>query len=269
MNSRRNFLKSATTTGVGALLVPFIARSAPKKTGKRVKPGLVLRSNSVIVFQGDSITDSSRDRKITRPNELPGMGLGYSLFAAGHILEKFADKKILIYNRGISGNKVYQLRERWDQDCIDLKPDVLSILIGVNDFCHTLTGDYNGTLEKYLNDYRDLLNYTKQKLPNVQLIIGEPYSLKGGTYIEPAKWYPMFDAYRQAARQLANEFNALFVPYQAVFDKAIIRAPDQYWSSDGVHPGLPGVKLMAKAWLKVAGLNKKRKKKTVADDEIA
>lgn len=259
-NTRRNFLKIAAVTGAGALLLPTAVSGGVKKKKHPEKPLILLKENSVILFQGDSITDAGRDRKIIQPNNADGMGLGYALFAAGHLLEKFADKKLKIYNRGASGNKVFELRKRWDEDCISLKPDVVSILIGVNDYWHTLDGGYKGTLQKYIEDYRELLHYTKQKLPNVQLIICEPYTLKGGGAIKPEQWYPMFDEYRKAAKQLAAEFKAVFVPFQAVYDKAEKRAPDSYWAPDGIHPGLPGAKLMAKAWLKATGQNKKAKK---------
>ena len=75
-----------------------------------------------------------------------------------------------IYNRGISGNKVFQLADRWDKDCLDLRPDVISILIGVNDIWHSLNGNYDGTVEKYDNDYRALLTRTLKALPEVKLV---------------------------------------------------------------------------------------------------
>ncbi len=260
-NSRRNFLKTAVVTSAGALLVQSTAQGAAKKKSTSKKAGIPINDNATILFQGDSITDASRSRKITEPNESEALGRGYVLFAAGQLLEKFAEKKLKIYNRGVSGNKVFQLRERWDEDCIALKPDILSILIGVNDYWHTLDGGYKGTLKKYENDYRDLLNYTRQKLPNIRFIICEPYTLKGGGAIKPEQWYPMFDEYRKVSKQLAVEFNAVFVPFQAIYDKAINRAPDRYWAPDGIHPGLPGAKLMANGWLKATGLNKIKGKK--------
>lgn len=106
---------------------------------------------------------------------------------AGGILAKHADKQVKIYNRGISGNKVFELRQRWEIDCLNFQPDVLSILIGVNDHWHTLGGGYKGTLETYENDYRELLQYTKQKLPHIQFVIGEPFILQGGSAIEVEK----------------------------------------------------------------------------------
>ena len=267
-NTRRDFLKAAAFTGAGALLIPALANGAVKKKTAMTKHQVKIKDDAVILFQGDSITDAGRDRKNGEPNNTDATGHGYALFATGHLLEKFAEKRLKIYNRGVSGNKVYQLRERWDEDCIALKPDVVSILIGVNDYWHTLDGGYKGTLEKFVTDYRELLNYTRQKLPNVQLIICEPYTLRGGGAIKPEQWYPMFDEYRKATRQLANEFNAAYVPFQTMYDKAIKRAPDRYWAPDGIHPGLPGAKLMAGGWLKVTGLKKSGKKKKEKEENI-
>ena len=264
-NSRRDFLKAAAITGAAAIIIPVMANGAEKKKKHPVKLPVILKDNAVILFQGDSITDAGRDRQNSEPNNTDAIGRGYALFSAGHLLEKYAQKKLTIYNRGVSGNKVFQLRERWDEDCIALKPDVLSILIGVNDYWHTLDGGYKGTLQKFVTDYRELLNYTKQKLPNVQLIICEPYTLKEGGAIKPEQWYPMFDEYRKATKTLAEEFHATYVPIQAIYDKAINRAPDRYWAPDGIHPGLPGAKLMANGWLKATGLHKKGKKKKESD----
>ncbi len=265
-NTRRDFLKAAALSGAGALLLPAFASGSPKKKAARKKHAIKLREGAIILFQGDSITDAGRDRKNSESNNTDAIGHGYALFATGHLLEKFAEKRLKIFNRGISGNKVFQLRERWDEDCITLKPDVISILVGVNDYWHTLDGKYKGTLDKFLTDYRELLKYTMQKLPETQLIICEPYTLKGGGAIKPEQWYPMFDEYRKATRLLAEEFNAVYVPFQTSYDKAVKRAADRYWAPDGIHPGLPGAKLMAGAWLKATGLRKSGKKKNKKED---
>jgi len=180
--------------------------------------------------------------------------MGYTLFTATAIMNKHADIQPKIYNRGISGNKVFQLRERWEVDTLAFMPDVLSILIGVNDYWHTLSGGYKGTVEVYENDLRDLLKYTKEKLPAVQLVLCEPFALRGGSAINDVAWFPMFNDYRVALKKLATEFDAVFVPFQAAFDEAVKVAPPTYWSGDGVHPDLPGRQLMAETWLKATGL---------------
>ncbi len=99
-------------------------------------------------------------RKIPAFNTARNLGSGYPMLAGAALLNKFEALNLKIYNKGISGNKVYQLAERWDMDCLELKPDVLSILIGVNDIWHKLNGTYNGTAEIYRNDYIALLERT-------------------------------------------------------------------------------------------------------------
>jgi lysophospholipase L1-like esterase len=164
------------------------------------------------------------------------------------LLAEHSEAKPRIFNRGISGNKVYQLAERWDADCIALKPDIVSILIGVNDYWHTLKHGYDGTVEKYEADYRTLLERTRRELPMVTLVICEPFVLRCGEVNE--NWLGEFDRYRSAAKKISAKFNTIFVPFQNVFDEAVKKAPPSYWAADGVHPTMAGAYLMAQAWLK-------------------
>ena len=157
---------------------------------------------------------------------------------------KYAGKNLKVY----SGNKVYDLAERWDKDCLDIKPNVLSILIGVNDFGNFIIGKYNGTIETYCNDYTKLLDRTKQELPDVKLIIGEPYAVTGIKAVDE-KWFPGFNEYRAEAKEIAELFDAVFIPYHAIYDNAQKEAPGVYWTYDGVHPTLAGISLMAHAWI--------------------
>jgi lysophospholipase L1-like esterase len=248
MDTRRDFLKKAAVGGVllSASNIAVAAMSSNKR--KKQSSKIALRENDIILFQGDSITDAGRDKNTNIPNTSPMMGGGYVQQAAGQLLFQYAGLNLTIYNKGISGNKVYQLSERWDDDCINLKPNVLSILIGVNDFWHTKTGDYTGTVKIYEDDYRKLLQRTKDALPDVKLIIGEPFAIKGVRAVNDS-WYPDFDKYREVAKKLADEFNAVFIPYQQVFDEAMKKAPGVYWTHDGVHASLAGAKLMADAWM--------------------
>lgn len=244
MNSRRDFLKTAAMSG--ALLgIPGVVASAVRIPAAAK---ITLQKDDVILFQGDSITDAGRDKSTTTPNTSPMMGSGYVIQAAGELLFRHAVKNLTIYNKGISGNKVYQLAERWDTDCIGIKPDVLSILIGVNDFWHTKTGGYSGSVKTYEDDYRALLRRTMAALPDVKLIIGEPFAVTGVKAVD-GTWFPDFDKYREIARKLAEEFKAVFIPYQKVFDEAQKKAPGAYWTHDGVHATLAGAQLMANAWM--------------------
>jgi lysophospholipase L1-like esterase len=145
MNTRRKFLKNTALAGMGMALIPEIVKATVKEsTGNK---NVILKKDSVILFQGDSITDAGRKRETINYNSIDMLGMGYPLFTAASILKKHADKQPKIYNRGISGNKVFQLRERWEIDTLTFMPNVLSILIGVNDYWHTLTGGYKGTIE--------------------------------------------------------------------------------------------------------------------------
>ncbi len=246
--TRRNFLKNAAVGTLATLALPQIVSAA--FTEENIAKKITLNKDDVVLFQGDSITDWGRDHSSTTFNTTQALGSGYALIAAGQLLLNYPEKNLKIYNKGVSGNKVYQLADRWDADCLALKPNVLSIHIGVNDFWHTLLNGYTGTIDTYITDYHKLLDRTKQALPDIKLIICEPFALKGVKAVDD-KWYPTFDLFRKAARDIANEYNAAFVPYQAAFDKALELAPASYWNLDGVHPSVAGEALMAQTWMKV------------------
>jgi lysophospholipase L1-like esterase len=244
MIKRRDFIRNTSLASLAAISLPEIVNAAMPKS-----PVIKLNKDDIILFQGDSITDAGRKKDDDGYNNATILGSGYALQTAAELLLHQADKNLKIYNRGISGNKVYQLADRWDKDCLTIKPTVLSILIGVNDFWHKHDGRYNGTIEVYQNDLKALLTKTKAALPNVKLIIGEPFAVNGIKAVKDS-WYPDFDTYRFAAKEIAQEFNAIFIPFQKVFDEAQKVAPGVYWTLDGVHPTLAGAKLMSQAWLK-------------------
>jgi lysophospholipase L1-like esterase len=243
-NSRRNFLRKAALGSMMAISIPeILSASMGEKGPKKIQ----LVKDNVVLFQGDSITDAGRNKEDQGFNTAKILGSGYAMLAAANLLEEYAPLNLKIYNRGISGNKVYQLAERWDKDCLDLKPDVLSILIGVNDFWHKLNGQYNGTVEIYRNDFIALLERTKKALPNVKLIICEPFAVPGVKAVDQ-KWYPDFYGYQAAAKEISDKFNATFIPFQKIYNEAIKQAPGSYWTGDGVHASLAGAQLMAEAW---------------------
>lgn len=243
--SRRNFIKKAAFGTIAVSFPAFVNASAAKGKPREIE----LKKDQVILFQGDSITDAGRKRDDSGFNSAGNLGYGYALLTAASLLRKYASLNLKIYNKGMSGNKVYQLAERWDTDCIELKPDVLSILIGVNDFWHKLGGNYNGTIDIYRNDFIALLERTKKALPDVKLIVCEPFAVPGVKAVDE-KWYPEFYGYQKAAKEIAQKFGAIFIPFQAAFDEGQKKAPGSYWTGDGVHPSLAGAQLMAKAWLK-------------------
>jgi len=248
MFGRRKFLKTAGA-GIGIAGIGGASLSSASASFLHKDRGGLVKDGDVVLFQGDSITDAGRSReKEMSENNQAGLGNGYAWLAAAELLVDRPKAGLRIYNRGISGNKVFQLAERWDKDCLSLKPDVLSILIGVNDIWHTLTGNYKGTVETYERDYRALLERTKKALPKVKLVICEPFVLRCGAVTE--KWFPEFDQYRAAATRVAAHFHATFVPFQTMFDEAAKYAAPDHWAKDGVHPSSTGASLMAYEWLR-------------------
>ena len=182
--SRRKLLGRLALTGASAGILT-IAKAQKNTSTKDIR----LNKGMTILFQGDSITDAGRqNRQAPKANDQKSMGNGYASMAASALLTSLPDHNLSIYNRGISGNKVHQLDARWQTDCIDHQPDILSILIGVNDIWHGLNGRYDGTVQRYEEDYMALLERTRKALPNVQLVVCEPFVLKCGAVNE--KWFP-------------------------------------------------------------------------------
>jgi lysophospholipase L1-like esterase len=239
--NRRNFIKAGGLGLTGTIAIPSLAKTSKTKKIKNTPDKLT------ILFQGDSITDAGRDKARYYPNDTSGMGKGYVFQIVTQLLGANPDKEWKFYNRGISGNKVYQLAERWEDDCLQLKPDVLSLLIGVNDFWHTLN-NYNGTVEIFETDLRQLLDRTKNQYPELKIVLGEPFAVKGGTAITE-KWFPEFPKYQVAVRKITEDYKTKLIPYQKIFDEALEFAPAEYWCPDGVHPSMAGGYLMKEAWI--------------------
>ncbi len=249
--SRRNFFRNA---GMGAAAVAGMPLLTGSCSGNN-EAGRISNyffHGDVVLFQGDSITDAGRDKENEWPNHAGSFGTGYAQLAASWLLGEMAEKELTIYNRGISGNKVYQLAERWDKDCLMLKPNVLSILIGVNDYWHFRNGKYDGTPEVYEKDYRDLLNRTKEQLPDMRLVICQPFIVTDTSAVDET-WLEPFKPYQEIARNIADAFDAVWVPFQEAFDRARKIAPPTYWTHDGVHPSMAGAQLMAETWLEALG----------------
>src|SRR6266851_2023280 len=164
--TRRDFVTAASAVA-GFALWPAgrTADRAPARTA----------DGTGVLFQGDSITDCGRDRKLSDPNAASALGSGYPLLVAAAALAAHPDRALRFYNRGVSGNKVPDLAARWATETLALAPDVLSILIGVNDFWHKLSSGYTGTVEDYEHQYTALLEDTRRALPRPRIIVLEPF----------------------------------------------------------------------------------------------
>lgn len=204
-----------------------------------------------ILFQGDSITDCGRSREV-----LTDVGNGYPYLVRAHYgLEKPGQFEIV--NRGISGNRSVDVYARIKADIINLKPDYMSILMGVNDVWHELAIGNGVATPKFEKIYTMLIEEVLEALPNIKLMILEPYALPGsateGTLEDGSDKYTVFRKETEdkaaACRRVAEKFNIPFVPLQAKLDEMQKAYGTESVSGDGVHPNVTGHLLIARAWM--------------------
>ncbi len=189
------------------------------------------------LFQGDSITDANRDDE---NQDNFGLGCGYAFLLASDI-EKNRKGEIKFLNRGKSGDRITDVYARIKEDIINLKPDFMSILIGVNDVSHELTQDCGVAPEKFNKIYNMLIEEIKEALPEIKIIILEPFVLKGSATNELwAQFNCEVRKLAEVSRQVAEQFNLKFVPLQNKFDEASSDGDTRYWSVDGIHPTSAG-----------------------------
>ena len=201
-----------------------------------------------ILFQGDSITDCGR----VKERDLD-VGKGYP-----HLLKSelgfSAPGKYEFINKGINGNRIVDIYARIRNELINLKPDVLSILVGVNDVWHDFRANPNGVAaDKYYKIYDMLIEEIKAELPDIKIIILEPFVLKvEGT--ETETYWDRFDPevreHAEMAKKIAEKHSLAFVPLQAGFDELCKSAPAEYWLLDGVHPTPMGHEFIKNEWIK-------------------
>lgn len=204
----------------------------------------------VILLQGDSITDTKREGG---SEDFPGHG--YATMVKGAVGAKFPGK-YTIYNRGISGNRIVDLYARIKMDIINLKPDVMSILIGVNDVWHEINYSNGVDAPKFERIYSMLIEEIREARPDINIAILEPFVLRGTATDDQPEYPGRYNDFRtgvelraQAARRVAEKYGLIFVPLQERFDKACESAPESYWLFDGVHPTPMGHDIIKQAWL--------------------
>lgn len=238
----RRELLGATAAIAAASSVGSLGRAQDESRGSLLERG------DVVLFQGDSITDDGRSRETAdEPNLQTTLGNGYAWFAASSLLVGRKPGRLSIYNRGVSGDRVAQLAARWEEDALALQPNLLSILVGVNDVWHVATGSSTATAETYAAEYTTLLERTREVLPDVKLVLCEPFVLRVG-FVDDT-WFPAFDEFRTATQAVAEQHAAAWVPFQSAFEEAVKYAPPEHWAADGVHPTAAGAALMAQTWL--------------------
>ena len=197
-----------------------------------------------ILFQGDSITDADR-----RDEYICGMGRGYPGYVAARLGLEQPDAYQFV-NRGISGNRIVDVYARIKQDIINLKPDVISFLIGVNDAWHEI-GSQNGVAtDKFKKIYKMMIDEIQEALPDVKIILMEPFVLEGTATKDNIDLFVKDVSEKAVAvREIAEEYNLSFVPLQSDLDALTKKAHNDYWLLDGVHPTIYFHQYMADKWI--------------------
>lgn len=240
--SRRQFLKVSTLTGIAATLNTdsVLANDDIEDSADKL----------VFLFQGDSITDGNRGRN-KDPNHI--MGHGYAFSVASRVGADFADANHTFYNRGISGNRITDLKSRWQTDTLDLKPDILSILIGINDASGLINKAVveAADIDSFEATYRSVLAQSKEQNQAIILVLCLPFVYPIAKIKDNwEKYNNTVKSLSERIKKLAAEFNAVIVDFTPAFDKAFRNAAKEYWIWDGVHPTVAGHELMAREWIK-------------------
>ena len=208
-----------------------------------------LKENTTILFQGDSITDGNRGRNEDL-NHI--MGHGYQYIVGARLQGDNPDKNIQLYNRGISGNRISDLYGRWLEDAVNINPDILSILVGVNDIGRTYSINAGSKPVRYEKIYRLLLDEMLEKNPDVKFVLMEPFVGENFSDEEKAKIFrEHVVGLQDAVRRIAKDYNAVFIPLQDMFDEYAKTVPSKELIWDGVHPTILGHELISRRWLEI------------------
>lgn len=184
----------------------------------------------VVVFQGDSITDAGR-----RADE-KGIGSGYVKM----VVQEFADTDIVFYNRGISGNRAADLAGRWQQDTMDLKPDIVTVLVGINEVSHRFAHGHIITDEQFEASYAGILKQTKDS--GAKIIMMQPFSTSKRT----DEWEADYKCKKAVCDKLAKTYADSYIKLGDHFDELIKINGGERYSLDGIHPIQDGCAEIAK-----------------------
>lgn len=225
------------------------------------------KKNFTVLFNGDSITDGGRGHSMDC-NHI--MGHGYCEMAAADIGVKYLKSMPKFVNRGVGGQKLSQMAEKWQKDVLDIRPDVLSILIGANDY-------EDLDLASWEMQLSDLIETTMKEIPGIRIVLMEPFYIKNPPIDEPYKDvpHPLCEEYfdwvnfhlseetlnhnmancekvQGAVKRIADKYGCTFVPLQKMLEDALVDMPLSYLIWDGVHPTFIGHRLIADQWLAYA-----------------
>lgn len=245
INNRRSFIKKIGLAGVVATQLPSMLNASAALKDESI----ALSEGTTFLFQGDSITDGNRTRN-NDWNHL--MGHGYVYLISSKLWYEYPEKKLTFINKGVSGDRIGDLERRWKEDTLDLKPDVLTILIGINDVIAIMNNNDPESIAVFDARFRRLLDKTRAALPNVKIVLMEPFILPVGWVQQDRtkQWQQHVEMRQALTRTMSKAYQTNFIELQQPFIDACMKAPANYWIWDGIHPMPAGHELMARLWLK-------------------
>ena len=210
---------------------------------------------TTILFQGDSITDGLREKNKDRAWDLNHqMGHGYAFLVNARWGAQYPERHFAFINRGISGNRIADLYGRWQEDAVNLRPDVLSILVGVNDVGYTMWEQSGSGPERFGRIYQLLLDEARAANPALLPVLMEPFVMPVGdrkdTYQD---WLSLLQPLQEQTRLIAERNGAIFIPLQERFNALCQVREASYWVWDGIHPTVSGHQVIADAWMEAVG----------------
>ena len=202
-----------------------------------------------ILFFGDSITDAGKWRDMQFDN-LASLGMGYVRSIASTLFSGEPQKYTLI-NAGISGDRIVDLYARIKKDVWNHKPDLMSILVGINDVWHEIESRNGVEIERFEKIYRLLIEDTLERIPNLKIILCEPFVLQGDLTVKYWNDFAVLKKYQEVVKKIAENYNLYFLPLQEKLTAAAEKYGEYYYSGDGVHPNTAGAELIARSWLEL------------------
>lgn len=252
MLNRRTFLAGSAAAGAASLCPPAQARNVdenPNGVGGYDYRRPAFKQGSRLLFQGDSITDMKWGRNQADRNHY--LGHSYVYLIAARLGVDMPEAKLEFFNRGISGNTVVNLKQRWQKDAIDMKPDLLSILIGTNDVGRA--GPKGVALDAWEVDYRGILDASRAANPELRIVLLNPFVLPVGRLAQKEAWdfrRAGIDKLNVIIAKLAKEYEAVHIRTQEIFNAAAEAVDPAHWMWDGIHPLPQGHELIARNWIR-------------------
>lgn len=204
----------------------------------------MIKANDVIVFQGDSITDCGRTGTIDPQNSL---GIGYAKMVAQTLSAQYSSYNLKFFNRGLGGAKVDDMFDRWDKECMALKPTIVTVLIGINDVLRSFDSNEEVNFERFEKNLGTMFDLVKKS--GAKLIVLEPFTIPHG--IIEDSWRHMLNKLQIIERRLAAKYASAYIPLDGLFASASITQKPSDFTNDGVHPIEHGHRLITRELLKV------------------